>query len=269
MADTIPRLDVLSRDQASGTDGQGESDSRRESRIRLIVTGCGRSGTTSLSDVLSAAGLRCGHEKVFTVFGPKEARGFDADSSWFAAPFLSTQPEDVRVIHLVRNPTRVVESFLRIGVCAVDPWHHFTFGRPLAYLALRYNVRWYRYRRRWQYVMAHRRLLAEHTTCLEKGNEVDRLWAYWWQWNSLVERGAESGRRPYLRVRLEDLDDSLPEIREFLDWPVELRSSRITNRKRGYRMRAVEWTPMPAEVRSLAQRYGYDDSELEVRDEPS
>ena len=269
MADTISRLDVLDRDAAPRTGGQRESDRSPERALRLIVTGCGRSGTTSLSHVLNAAGLRCGHEHVFHASGPRQARGYDADSSWHAAPFLDTQPEDVRIIHLVRNPVRVVESFVRIGLCAIDPWHHFTFGRPFVYLALRYNVRWYWYRRRWQYVMAQRRVLAEHTTCMGKGKEVDRLWAYWWQWNSLVERGAASGRRPYLRVRLEDLDDSLPRIREFLDLPGELRSSGITNRKRGYRMRAVEWTPMPAEVRSLAQRYGYDESELEVHDERS
>lgn len=231
-------------------------------RLRVIVTGCGRSGTTYMSEVLNAAGLRCGHERAFTVLGPRSRPDLDAESSWYAAPYLDRVDESTKVIHIVRNPSRVVHSFFRMGLCAVDPWHHYTFGRPPYMVALKFNVRLSRYRRRWQSVMAHRYLLWEHTTCMSEANEVDRLWGYWSQWNTLVERAAAQGRHAYLRVRLEDLDASLPLVRDFLELPAALEPQPAANQKPGYRMRVIDWTPMPDEVRSLARRYGYDEEEL-------
>jgi hypothetical protein len=231
----------------------------------VIVTGCGRSGTNYVSEVLNAAELRCGHEKAFTVLGPQSSPELDAESSWYAAPFLDRVDERTKVLHLVRNPSWVVHSCFRMGLCAIDPWHHFTFGQPTFMLALRFNFRWYRYRDRWQSVMAHRHLLWKHTTCMKEPEEVDRLWGYWWQWNALVERTAAKGRHPYLRVRLEDLDASLPHIRDFLELPEELEPRPPANQKGGYRMRPIEWTPMPEEVRSLARRYGYHEDELAAR----
>jgi hypothetical protein len=239
-------------------------DSMRGSSLRVIVTGCGRSGTNYLAEILNVAGLRCGHEKAFTVLGPREAPDLDAESSWYAAPYLGEVDGSTKVLHVIRHPARVVRSFFRIGLCATDPWHHFSFGRPAFLMALKFNVRLHRYRRRWQSVMAHRELLWNHTTCMKERAEVDRLWAYWWQWNALVEEKAEQGRHAYLRVRLEDLDASLPRIRDFLALSSELEPRPPVNQKTGYRMRPMEWTPMPEEVRSLARRYGYRDEELDA-----
>jgi hypothetical protein len=230
--------------------------------LKVIVTGCGRSGTNYMAEILDAAGLRCGHERVFTVLGPQPARELDAESSWYAAPYLDLQDESTKVLHIVRDPSRVVHSFFRIGLCATDPWHHFTFGRPAVMMALKFNVRWHRYRRRWQSVMAHRELLWNHTSCMKEPNEVDRLWGYWCQWNALVERKAAEGRHPYLRVRLEDLNASLPRIRDFLELPRALEPQPPANQKSGYRMRPVSWTPMPEDVTLLARRYGYTDDEM-------
>lgn len=249
---------------ARATSGSPRETTRRNT-LRAIVTGCGRSGTNYLAEILTVAGLRCGHERAFTVLGPREALDLDAESSWYAAPYLGEVDERTKVLHIVRHPARVVRSFFRIGLCATDPWHHFSFGRPALLVALKFNVRLHRYRQRWQSVMAHRELLWRHTTCMKERAEVDRLWAYWWQWNALVEAKAQQGRHAYLRVRLEDLDASLPRIRDFLELPSELERQPPANQKTGYRMRPMEWTPMPEEVRSLARLYGYGEEELEVR----
>lgn len=241
----------------------GPLDPVRGTPLRVIVTGCGRSGTNYMAEVLNAAGLRCGHERAFTVLGPRVTQDLDAESSWYAAPYLGHVNENTKVLHLVRHPSRVVKSFFRIGLCATDPWHHFSFGRPAFMVALKFNVRLHRYRQRWKSVMAHRSLLWEHTTCMKEPAEVDRLWAYWWQWNALVEEKATQGRHPYLRVRLEDLAASLPRISEFLELSAELAPQPPANQKTGYRMRPMDWTPMPEEARSLARRYGYDEEELD------
>ena len=83
----------------------------------FVVTGCPRSGTHYLSEVIARVGLVCGHEEVF---GPRDHafRGFGAahgDSSWLAVPFLGQLPGDAVVLHQVRHPLAVVRSLVGIG----------------------------------------------------------------------------------------------------------------------------------------------------------
>ncbi len=89
---------------------------------RLLVVGTGRCGTRYASHVLSAAGVRCGHEQVFTfrvALGIRQPRWatFTADSSWLAVPSL---PVKARTILLVRHPLDVVHSMLQLGWFADD-----------------------------------------------------------------------------------------------------------------------------------------------------
>ncbi len=99
-------------------------------RLKLLVTGTGRCGTAFACQVLRSAGLECGHESIFgasmTLPGvPRYVNAlgeeFDADSSWLAAPWLSHPClANVRVIHQVRHPVRVMESFIQQGMYRED-----------------------------------------------------------------------------------------------------------------------------------------------------
>lgn len=82
--------------------------------MRVVVTGSGRCGTKYISQLLTAAGVRCGHEQVWnaTKAGHWPA-DLEADSSWMAAAQLDTV--DVPVVLLVRHPLAVVKSFVEIG----------------------------------------------------------------------------------------------------------------------------------------------------------
>lgn len=85
---------------------------------RLVVTGTGRCGTRYASHVLSAAGVPCGHEDVFTFRVANQGHrpkwgGLAADSSWLAVPFLPRL--GARVVLLVRHPLDVVRSMLALG----------------------------------------------------------------------------------------------------------------------------------------------------------
>lgn len=80
---------------------------------RFVVTGTGRCGTRYLAYVLSASGVTCGHEEVFTPDGPGMWAGRRGDSSWLAAPHL--EGFDGYVLHLVRNPLHVVRSLVGMG----------------------------------------------------------------------------------------------------------------------------------------------------------
>lgn len=230
--------------------------------LRIVIAGCGRSGTHYFADLLNASSIAFEHEDAYTVFGRVKATRPDADSSWFAAPFLLASPRPEQVIHLVRNPVKVVQSFHRIGICANSIWSQFLFGRSVPDFILRSNIRLGFCWRRYRYVRVHRILLQNHTSCMDKEREVDRLWRYWYQWNRLIEKAGTLLGANYLRIRLEDLDNSLQSIRDFLEADGDFMPCAPTNQKNVYQARQIEWTSMPSEVHNLAAKYGYRDSEL-------
>jgi len=59
----------------------------------------------------------------------------EADASWMAAPWLDTIEDDVRVLHLVRNPRDVIMSLLRIGFFDDEPSSH---TQPYTAFAIRH-----------------------------------------------------------------------------------------------------------------------------------
>ena len=84
----------------------------------MIVTGTGRCGTRYTHEVLRAAGINAGHEKVFTYkvgLGVRQPEWgeYQADVSWFAVPRLVEQ--DCPSVLVVRHPIRVVQSMLELG----------------------------------------------------------------------------------------------------------------------------------------------------------
>jgi len=106
--------------------------------LDYIITGTGRCGTLFVANFLTSAGIVCTHEAVFTPMGLEFAldvlsgreqaisssisRGENlsdyemdsfADSSYMSAPFLGQF--NSKVIHLVRNPYKVISSFLGLG----------------------------------------------------------------------------------------------------------------------------------------------------------
>lgn len=93
---------------------------------RFLVVGSGRCGTKYLSELLTAAGVPCGHERVYN---PHNAgvwpADLQADSSWMAVPHLPAA--GLPVVLLVRHPLAVVRSWVEIGFFshhdAANPTH--------------------------------------------------------------------------------------------------------------------------------------------------
>ena len=146
---------------------------------RLLVAGCGRSGTAFVAKVIQAAGVPCGHE---SVFHPQTRafplwRHYQAEASWLCIPWLSALvPGNIRLLHLVRDPIRCASSFLGIGMLASE-YHH-----------------------------GHR-LYIEHVRRVAPGvfaqdTELGRVLAYWVIWNETIERVPHCGPT----LRLEDLN---------------------------------------------------------------
>lgn len=140
--------------------------------MRRLIVGTGRSGTRYSSNLLTAAGLRCGHEEVYAYRGvlrdrPVDWGSFDAEASWMAVPDLPTV--DAAAALVVRNPLDVVTSMMSLN------WFAPTRKVPT-------------------------RIARKHRPeILAEKSRADRCLALWWHWNISAV--------PYVRgvVRLEDL----------------------------------------------------------------
>lgn len=145
--------------------------------MKLLVSGCGRSGTKWMSEVLTKAGVPCSHEEAFTPerHGTGEWADWTAEASWCAAPF--TPIENVYVVHLVRHPLDVLRS--RIDKGTFDIRWNDKRGKP-------YLGPWADWACRWCPGMD------------LTGPALDAAAIHWVQWNRLVVANE--------RLRLEDVD---------------------------------------------------------------
>lgn len=91
--------------------------------LELLVVGTGRSGTQRAARLLTDAGLRCSHERVFTPAGIRPAE-HPAESSWLAVPLLNQLHPAARprrgIVLTYREPELVVGSFLGVGFFTED-----------------------------------------------------------------------------------------------------------------------------------------------------
>lgn len=78
----------------------------------IVVTGTGRCGTMFTAETLKHCGIASTHETVFTADGVKLSPDIQVDSSWMAAATLTDEATVPRVVvHQVRNPNHVIQSF--------------------------------------------------------------------------------------------------------------------------------------------------------------
>lgn len=140
--------------------------------IELLVTGTGRCGTGYVSKLLTASGIPCGHEEVYTPLGIQNRPDLVAEASWCAVPFL--KDFQGRIVHLVRHPMDVIRSFLGIRF----------FTQDLA--------------------SPHRRFAGRHFR--RSGDPMTDDMRWWVVLNSRTEAHA------HVRIRLEDLPGALPEL---------------------------------------------------------
>lgn len=162
-----------------------------------------------MANFLTTASLPCSHEAVFNLGGlhfalgvvlghnkaisSKVSKGKNlsdyemdivADSSYMAAPFLG-QFLKSEVIHIVRNPIKVVSSFIKFG--------YFSQPHPSVN---ENNPENFHYE---QFIYSHLPELKEEMP------QLDRACLYWAAWNELIEG---SGRVGY-RHRIEDPTEGL------------------------------------------------------------
>jgi hypothetical protein len=116
---------------------------------------------------------------------------------------------------------------------------------------------------RWSYVRHQRQLVAHATNVFDVGDEAERCFRYWAEWNRLVETA--SAGRPLFRFRLEDLGPATWNgIARFLETPLgDFPTLEPANLKTRYPSRTFPAVSIPADVRALAAEYGYELAEPE------
>ena len=227
--------------------------------MRFVVTGCSRSGTLYTARLLTAAGIPCGHEQVFSPWSgalhlsePFAMRpDLRGDSSFMAAPYLDRLRAGDWVLHQVRDPIDVIRSHVGMKFFA-EP---FVQSKELAgdhpyYVAI----------------------IKDFTPdVFTTPDETARSARYWVQWNEAIERSAgELGLR-YVRYRIEALDvDLLRDLAGLLECSLDraaleaaFRRPKTTLNTRA-RDESISWDAIvrasgsqALELAALAERYGY------------
>lgn len=201
---------------------------------KLLITGCGRSGTSFIAKVLRHVGLNATHETLFGLYRhtwPPQREG--AEASWLAVPYLEKLPEDVTVFQQIRNPLDVARSLIGFNF----------FGRPQS--------------------LPFREFLFRHEPSIKTWSDpLDRSLAYWINWNIRVQEHAQ------VQYRLESL--TAVDLADFLriagfDVPASKlsRAFRDTGPRYNHRPRAklpsatILERKLGPNLEKLAYSYGY------------
>jgi hypothetical protein len=228
--------------------------------LKYIITGTGRCGTLFMANLFTSMGLPCTHEGFFTTAGPDGARDVIegraepgnsrisdgarclpigdsrpvAESSYMAAPFLGQF--DAEVIHVVRNPMRVVGS-LTGGF-----FRQFAERQPS------------RYEDRPDH-QQYERFIYE---CLpELGGDmgqIDRACLFYVLWNEMIERC----ERVRIRHRIEDDTEEVRRLVGFVGKSYYRNTScnSIPDR-RPWSVRDIGDRGIRGRLEDMAERYGY------------
>lgn len=206
--------------------------------LDFVVTGCPRSGTQYAARALESLGLSCHHEVCFNpwsiTFAADRPEGeIWGDASWLAVPFLTWLPAETKVIHLVRDPVRTINSILGTG--QLD-W-------PTDY----------------------RRFLVHHfhgDADYWPDDVASFAQQFWVGWNTRIEATG----RVALRLRIEDFGAAAPAVVSLLqpgrrptdeDLACLDRVPRSENSRPYDGNTRVDAGRLTREVRALAGRYGY------------
>lgn len=227
--------------------------------LKVVVTGTGRCGTVFMANLLTSMGWPCGHEAVFgphgigrareVLFGREPAENsrisrngtifsegapIVGDSSYMAAPFL--RELDATVIHVVRNPLKVVASLVG-GV-----FRNFSASHPTDFQDAPDHI-------------LYERFMYEYVP--ELGGDMpqlDRGCLFYLRWNEMIEA---SGRVDLLH-RIEDPTDRIRKLMGGRGWGYDdVRCNSFSESSREWGLSEIESPSIRSGIRDMMKRYGY------------
>ena len=218
-------------------------------RKRLLITGCGRSGTLYAAKLWQSLGLDIRHERPVP---PNGVIGADGVASWFMAaddpnppsgPSVLNYQFDV-IIHQVRHPLKVIAS--------------------MAQFVLRHGKRAPGYIER--HVPKAKLGSDEEKHFNPRQQLILRASRYWYYWNLLAEAKAD------MTIKVEDLKVDLPRLCDIVGISYQsgvIESISIDINARQYHVSDEPWvvaweeikrmdTKIYENIRELTEKYGYE-----------
>jgi len=214
---------------------------------KLLITGCGRSGTLYSARLFSELGLDILHELDAS---ENPEKGQDGFSSWFLAvddPYPPQGPTSVGnefefIIHQVRHPLLVIASF--------------------AQFILQKGSRSYPFLEKY---IPDLKTISQNSDLSLKQKLILQAALYWYDWNLLALRKATD------TIRLENIGEELPGLCDMLDIDFDAEVfnnvSSKTNQREIYLQEkswVVSWEELESldpvlteKIRRLAETFGY------------
>ncbi len=214
---------------------------------KLLITGCGRSGTLYTSEVCREIGLDIQHERTATLEKPI---GEDGAASWFMAvddaqPPFGPSAVDYNfenVLHVVRDPLKVIASFAQF-ILHKGEFSPDYIERNIPEIGLN----------------------ADEKSLESKQQLVLQAAKYWFYWNQSAQQKSSK------TIQVEHISEELPELCDMLqikyDSDILKNVSKTTNHRFNYIQEApweVKWDDIRSldsqlfeKIRELAGSYGY------------
>jgi len=209
--------------------------------IDYLIIGTGRSGTGFMSELLTTNNIRCGHESVFGVPATLESykkqitiTNLKSESSWLSVPFIPIikgYNENIKFIHIVRNPVNVIKSWVELGVFSDDNMETSPYVQ----------------------------LIKEHVD-LNYESSVEKSMSYYIGWIKMIE-GYNLNR---LIVNLEDINyDSLS---KFLGKKIKPLNKKVNTKKEEKVIKIdndtlindIKNSELYSELKRISKKYGYN-----------
>ena len=200
---------------------------------RFVITGTGRCGTSYMSTVMQACRIITGHEQKYTADGYKPNPFIRGDASWLAVPYLDRFTG--YVLHLVRHPLDVINSYTGIGFFDDGDQHGG----------------WSEFSR------THAPDVWEHDT------PVERAMAWYVTWNRRIEEYAHK-RLQVEQVTGEELVDLVRYAgAHHAPWEIQKYVDQVPTHTNSRERAELTWEDLPAgelkaELEQMAKDYGYD-----------
>jgi hypothetical protein len=228
--------------------------------LKYIVTGTGRCGTLFFANLLTSMGIPCSHEAIFTPYGlsfvndilnekrkirNSEISDFQADnllqhdhvvadSSYMAAPFLNHF--DSEVIHLVRDPIKVIGSFIGTR------FNFFPNNEPTFNEALPKNILYENF------------IFKNLPELSSFSSQLDRACFYYIKWNQMIEKSNKV--KLFLRI-----EDGIENLKKFFNFKGSCYNNPNCNSFKDY---SLKWTfsqiknlELQKELIDISKKYRY------------
>jgi hypothetical protein len=224
--------------------------------LEYIVTGTGRCGTLYMANLLTSCGITCSHEGIFTNKGLNKAfsiikgeeqiknskvsetenmsndlENFVADSSYMSAPFLSHFQKS-KIIHVVRNPFKVVSSFINFG--------YFLNASPTEQEENPFHLDYE------QFIYNHIHELSEEM------NQIDRAFLYYVNWNEMIEKNKID-----LFYKIEEPENKVKNFLNKIDGDYDNKKCNHKGETKKLNLNMIENKYIKQKVKKICQKYNY------------